>query len=152
MSSTSFRRFFGLVGWLLLVPGALTAVAASWLLATSLHLVGDTRSAKGRVVAHESVVTGSSSRQAHGKKSVVEFVANNGRTVRFTDSLVRQLQAVHDVGDTVTVRYPANSPSQAEISSSNTLKIFLGAVWLLFSAVGMAAGWLLLRLRPRVPA
>ena len=53
------------------------------------------------------------------------------------------------VGDTVTVRYPANNPSQAEISSSNTLKIFLGAVWLLFSAAGTVAGWLLLRLRPR---
>lgn len=149
MTFNSLRGFFGLLGWALLVPSAITALIATWLLATSLHLVGDTYSAKGRVVALESVVTGSSSRQAHGKKSVVEFVANDGRTVRFTDSLVRQLQAVHDVGDTVTVHYPANNPAQAEISSSNTLKIFLGAVWLLFSAAGMVAGWLLLRLRPR---
>ncbi|KRD26561.1 hypothetical protein ASE39_20270 [Acidovorax sp. Root267] len=152
MRSTSFRRFFGLLGWLLLVPGALMAVAASWLLATGLHIVGDTHSAKGRVVAHESAVAGPAHRQAHGKKSVVEFVAKDGRTVRFTDSLVRRLQAVHDVGDAVTVRYPAHNPSLAEISGSTTLKVFMGALGLLFGAVGMAAGWLLLRLRPRAPA
>lgn len=149
MTLTSFRRFFGLFGWLLLVPSTLTALVAGWLLATGLHMVGDTHSAQGRVVAHESAVAGPAQRQAHGQKSVVEFVASDGRTVRFTDALVRRLQAVHDVGDTVTVRYPAKDPSQAEISSSNALKVFLGAVVLLFSAVGMASGWLLLRLRPK---
>ena len=76
-------------------------------------------------------------------------MAGDGRRFRFTDSVARQQQAIHEVGETVSVRYSAKDPAQAEIRSSTTVKIVMGAVMLLSSAIGMAVGWLLLRLRPR---
>ena len=79
----------------------------------------------------------------------MEFVAGDGRAYSFTDSVARQQQAIHKVGETVSVRYSAQDPSQAEISSSTAVKIVTGTVMLLSSAIGMALGWLLLRLRPR---
>ena len=51
------------------------------------------------------------------------------------------------VGETVTVRYDASDPSRAEIASSTAVKVLGGSALLLFSGVGVAAGWLLLRLR-----
>lgn len=148
-SSSTVRRFFGLLGWILLVPSALTALGSAWLLASSLNFLGDMQTAQGRVVGHHDSFVGTSSRRAFAQQSIVEFVARDGRSVRFTDSVLRQLQAVHDVGETVTVRYPTNDPSKAEIGSSGMLKIFIGSILLLFSGVGMAVGWLLLRLRPK---
>src|SRR3989344_3164767 len=122
MSPSPFRRFFGLLGWILLVPSALTALGAAWLLASGMNMLGDTHTAKGRVVAHEEIMTGA----AH-----------------------RQQQAIRVVGKPVSVRSSAQDPSQAEISSSTAVKIVAGTVMLLSSAIGMALGWLLLRLRPR---
>ena len=149
MSSSTFRRFFGLLGWILLVPSALTALGAAWLLASGMNMLGDTHTAKGRVVAHEEIMTGAAHRRGLAKKSIVEFAAGDGRRFRFTDSVARQQQAIHEVGETVSVRYSAQDPSQAEISSSTAVKIVAGTVLLLSSAIGMALGWLLLRLRPR---
>ena len=148
-STSTVRRFFGLLGWILLVPSALTALGSAWLLASSLNFSGEMQTAQGRVVGHHDSFVGASSRRALAQQSIVEFVASDGRTLRFTDSVLRQLQAVHEVGETVTVRYPAHDPSRAEIGSSGMLKVFIGSVLLLFSGVGMAVGWLLLRLRPR---
>lgn len=152
MSTSTFRRFFGLLAWFLLVPSTLTAISAVWILASGMNMLGDTHTAKGRVVAHEDVLTGPAHRRGLAKKSVVKFVANDGRTFTFTDSLARQQQAIHDVGESVSVRYSTKDPSQAEISSSTTVKIVIGIVLLLSSAIGMAVGWLLLRLRPRLVA
>lgn len=149
MSTSTFRRFFGLLGWILLVPSALTALGAAWLLASGMNMLGDTHTAKGRVVAHEEIMTGPSHRRGLAKKSIVEFAAGDGRRFRFTDSVARQQQAIHEVGETVSVRYSAQDPSQAEISSSTAVKIVTGTVMLLTSAIGMAVGWLLLRLRPK---
>lgn len=152
MNTSTFRGLLGFLGWFLLVPGALTALGAAWLLASGMSLLGGTLTAQGRVVAHEETFVGPSHRKALARKSIVEFVAGDGRTLRFTDSVARQLQAVHKVGEAVTVRYPAKDPAQAEISNSTTIRSFIGVVMLLFGAVGMAAGWLLLRLRPRAAA
>ncbi|BEP93608.1 hypothetical protein GmRootA79_19920 [Acidovorax sp. A79] len=152
MNTSTFRGLLGFLGWFLLVPGALTALGAAWLLASGMSLLGGTLTAQGRVVAHEETFVGPSHRKVLARKSIVEFVAGDGRTLRFTDSVARQLQAVHKVGEAVTVRYPAKDPAQAEISSSTTIRSFIGVVMLLFGAVGMAAGWLLLRLRPRAAA
>lgn len=149
MSTSTFRRFFGLLGWILLVPSALTALGAAWLLASGMNMLGDTYTARGRVVAHEEIMTGPAHRRGLAKKSIVEFAAGDGRRFRFTDSVARQQQAIHEVGETVSVRYSAQDPSQAEISSSTAVKIVAGTVMLLSSAIGMALGWLLLRLRPR---
>jgi hypothetical protein len=149
MSSSTFRRFFGLLGWILLVPSALTALGAAWLLASGMNMLGDTHTARGRVVAHEEIMTGAAHRRGLAKKSIVEFAAGDGRRFRFTDSVARQQKAIHEVGETVSVRYSAQDPSQAEISSSTAVKIVAGTVMLLSSAIGMALGWLLLRLRPR---
>ena len=38
MSTSTFRRFFGLLGWVLMVPSALTALGAAWLLASGMNL------------------------------------------------------------------------------------------------------------------
>src|SRR3989344_1987056 len=129
MSTSTFRRFFGLLGWILLVPSALTALGAAWLLASGMNILGDTHTAKGRVVAHEEIMTGAAHRRGLAKKSIVEFAAGDGRRFRFT--------------------HPAQDPPQAEISSPAAVKIVAGTVMLLSSAIGMALGWLLLRLRPR---
>ncbi|MGS5089093.1 DUF3592 domain-containing protein [Hydrogenophaga sp. A37] len=148
-STSTVRRFFGLLGWILLVPSALTALGSAWLLASSLNFSGEMQTAQGRVVGHHDSFVGTSTRRGFAQQSIVEFVASDGRTLRFTDSVLRQLQAVHEVGETVTVRYPVNDPSSAEIGSSGVLKVFIGSILLLFSGVGMAIGWLLLRLRPK---
>ncbi|WP_405001068.1 DUF3592 domain-containing protein [Hydrogenophaga palleronii] len=133
------------------MPSALTALGAAWLLASSLNTLDNMQTAQGRVVGHQDAVVGPSTRRAFGQQSIVEFVASDGRSLRFTDDVVRQLQAVHDVGEKVTVRYPANDPSKAEISSSSMVKVFIGAVLLLFSGIGLVLGWLLLRLSPKAP-
>ncbi|PJI96049.1 uncharacterized protein DUF3592 [Acidovorax sp. 69] len=152
MSTSTFRRFFGLLGWFLLVPSTLTALGAAWILASGMNMLGDTHNVKGRVVGHEEIMTGPPHRRGLAKKSIVEFVASDGRTFSFTGSVARQQQAIHKLGETVAVRYSAKSPSQAEISSSTTVKIVVGAVMLLSSAIGMVFGGLLLRLRPRATA
>ena len=150
MANSFLRPFLGLLGWFLLVPGALAALGAFWLLASGLNLVGDTRSAQGRVVAHEVVILhASGGRQVHGKKSVVEFTSHDGRSMRVTDSLVRRQQAVHTLGEAVTVRYPTSDPLQAEIGSSSWIKGFIGIGMLLAGLVAAAVGGLLLRLRPK---
>ena len=149
LSTSTVRGFFTVLGWILLVPSALTALGSAWLLASSLNLVGDLQTAKGRVVGHHDSFTGPSNRRAFAQQSIVEFEASDGRTHRFNDSVLRQKQAVHEVGEIVTVRYPASDPSKAEIRSSSLLKTGIGAVLLLFSGVGVALGWLLLRFRPK---
>lgn len=148
-TNNTFRRFFGVLAWLLLVPSALTALGAAWMLASGLNLLGDSRTAEGRVVGHQDVTVGTSQQRAFAQHSIVEFVTSDGRAVRFTDSVARRNQAVHKVGEAVTVRYPAKDPAQAEISGSTGLKVVIGAVLLLFSAIGVGAGVLLLRFRPR---
>ena len=72
---------------------------------------------------------------------VLESTQDFSRTVRFEAS------AMHDIGESVTVRYDASDPSRAEIASSTAVKVLGGSALLLFSGVGVAAGWLLLRLR-----
>jgi hypothetical protein len=149
VSTSTARGFFTLLGWFLLVPSALTALGSAWLLASSLNLEGDQQTAKGRVVGHHDSFIGPSNRREFAQQSIVEFVASDGRTYRFNDSVLRRLQAVHDVGETVTVRHPASDPSKAEIQSSNLLKTGIGTVLFLFGGVGVALGWLLLRFRPK---
>jgi hypothetical protein len=145
--TSTVRRFLGLLGWVLLVPSALTALGAAWMLASGLGMLGGTQTATGRVVAHQDVTVGPSSRRGLARHSVVEFEAADGRTQRFTDAVARQNQAVHRIGETVTVRYDARDPSRAEIGGSTTVKVLGGGVLLLFSGVGVLAGWLLLRWR-----
>lgn len=145
--NSTVRRFLGLLGWILLVPSALTALGAAWMLASGLGMLGGTQTATGRVVAHQDVTVGPSSRRGLARHSVVEFEAADGRTQRFTDAVARQNQAVHRIGETVTVRYDARDPSRAEIGGSTTVKVLGGGVLLLFSGVGALAGWLLLRWR-----
>ena len=151
-SRTTVRRFFGLLGWILLVPSVLMAVGAAWMLASGLGMLGGTHTATGRVVAHQDVTVGTSTRRGFARHSIVEFVAADGRTHRFTDGVARRNQAVHDIGETVTVRYDAKDPSRAEIGSSTTFKVLGGGVLLLFSGVGVLVGWLLLRLRSKAGA
>ncbi len=141
------RRFFGLLGWFVLLPSVLTVLGAVWLLGGSLS-GGDMHTAPGRVVGHETTKL----HRSVGEKSVVEFAAHDGRTLRVVDALVRQGGAVHKVGEAVTVRYPAHDPLQAEIGGSSIVKRVLGWALLLFGGLGMLAGWLLLRLRPVSPA
>ena len=148
-SSATVRRFFGLLGWILLVPSALTAMGAAWMLASGLGMLGGTHTATGRVVAHHEVKTGPAHRSGLSRQSIVEFATSDGRTQRFTDGVARQGGAVHDIGESVTVRYDAQDPSRAEIGSSTAVKVLGGGVMLLFSGVGVLAGWLLLRLRRR---
>lgn len=148
-TASPFRQFLGLLGWVLLVPGALTALGAAWLLASSLNLVGDMRSAPGRVVALVPGTSGTMGRTAHGSQSMVEFTTHEGQTLRVTDPVLRRLQAQHSVGESVTVRYPSRDPSQAEIGSSRWIKGLIGVGLLLAGLVGMAVGGLLLRFRPR---
>ena len=151
-STSTVRRFFGLFGWILLVPSVLSALGAAWMLASGLGMLGGTHTATGRVVAHQDVTVGTSTRRGFARHSIVEFVAADGRTHRFTDGVARRNQAVHDIGETVTVRYDAKDPSRAEIGSSTTFKVLGGGVLLLFSGVGVLVGWLLLRLRSKAGA
>ena len=151
-SSATVRRFFGFLGWILLVPSALTALGAAWMLASGLGMLGGTHTATGHVVAHHEVKTGPAHRRGLSRQSIVEFATSDGRTQRFTDGVARQGGAVHDIGESVTVRYDAQDPSRAEISSSTTVKMVFGTVMLLGSAVGMAVGGLLLRLRSKAGA
>lgn len=145
MPSSTSRRLLSVLGWLLLVPSGLTALGAAWLLASSLGLGSDTRTVAGRVVGHEA----SRLKLSMGQKSIVEFSAHDGRTLRVADPLVRQGGAIHKVGEAVKVRYPAQDPVQAQIVGSVLVQGFIGGVLLLFSALGVLAGWLLLWLRPR---
>jgi hypothetical protein len=147
LSNTTVRRFFGLVGWIVLVPSALAAAGAAWMLASGLGMLGGTHTATGRVVGHQEITTGPAHRRGLSRQSVVEFATGEGRTQRFTDGVARQGAAVHDIGETVTVRYDARDPSRAEIGSSTAVKVLGGGVLLVFSGVGVLAGWLLLRLR-----
>lgn len=151
-STSTVRRFFGVLGWILLVPSALTALGAAWMLASGLGMLGGTQTATGRVVAHQDVTVGPSTRRGLARHSIVEFATSDGRTLRFTDAVARRNQAVHEIGETVTVRYDAKDPARAEIGSSTTVKVLGGGVLLLFSGVGVLAGWLLLRLRPKSAA
>jgi len=146
MPSPTSHRLLSVFGWLLLVPSSLAALAALWLLASAWGLGSDTRTADGRVVGHET----SGLKLSVGQKSVVEFSAHDGRTLRVADPVVRQGGAVHKIGEAVKVRFPAEDPLQARIVGSALVQGFVAAVLLLFSAVGALAGWLLLRLRPRV--
>jgi hypothetical protein len=145
MPSSTTHRLLSALGWALLVPSGLAALGAIWLLAWSLGWGSDTRTAAGRVVGHEA----SRLKLSAGQKSIVEFSAHDGRTLRVADPLVRQGGAVHKVGETVKVRYPVNDPVQAEIVGSVLVQGFMGAALLLFSALGVLAGGLLLWLRPR---
>ncbi|MBU1351319.1 MAG: DUF3592 domain-containing protein [Gammaproteobacteria bacterium] len=151
-TAPTFRRFFGLIGWILLVPSTVTALGAAWMLASGMNMLGGTHTAQGRVVALQELFVGPANRKGLAHKSVVEFVTTDGRAVRFTDSMARQNQAAHKVGENVTVRYDAKDPSQAEISSSSVVKVVFGIAMLVGSAVGMAVGWLLLRLRSKADA
>jgi len=134
------------------VPSTLTALGAAWMLASGMNMLGGTHTTQGRVVALQELFVGPANRKGMAHKSVVEFVTADGRAVRFTDSMARQNQAAHKVGESVTVRYDAKDPSQAEISSSSIVKVVFGAVMLLGSAVGMGLGGLLLRLRSKADA
>ncbi|RYF76137.1 MAG: DUF3592 domain-containing protein [Comamonadaceae bacterium] len=151
-TATTFRQFFGIIGWILLVPSSLTALGAAWMLASGMNMLGGTHTAQGRVVALHELFVGPANRKGMAHQSVVEFATPEGRTVRFTDSMARQNQAAHKVGENVTVRYDAKDPSQAEISSSSIVKVVFGAIMFFGSAVGMAVGWLLLRLRSKAGA
>ncbi len=150
MSDSSYRSFLGPLGWIFLVPSVLTALGAVWLILTGANVVGDTRSAEGRVVAHQAAQLNQG--RVTGQHSVVEFAAHDGRTLQVVDSLLRKGLAVHKIGETVTVRYPANDPQQAQISSSAWIKTFMGVGLLFFSTIGIFVGWLLLRLRPKAGA
>lgn len=149
VSTSTVRSFVTLLGWIVLVPSTLTALGAAWLLASSLHTGSDLQTAQGRVVGHHDKFVGKSTRREFAQQSIVEFESSGGRIHRFTDSLLRQGQAVHELGETVTVRYPANDPSKAEIRNSGFLRTGIGSVLLLFSGIGMALGWLMLRFRPK---
>lgn len=151
-SRTTVRRFLGLLGWMLLVPSVLTAMGAAWMLASGLGMLGGTHTATGRVVAHHESTTGASHRRTLSRQSVVEFATRDGRTLRFTDGVARHGGAMHDIGESVTVRYNAKDPLRAEIASSTAVKLLGGSVLLLFSGVGVVAGWLLLRLRGKSAA
>lgn len=146
MANASLRSLMGPLGWFLLLPSMLAALGGAWLIVSGAQLGGDTRSAQGRVVAHQTAQL----RRSIGQHSVVEFAVPDGSTVRVVDALVRQGGAVHTIGESVTVGYPAADPSQAQISSTSWVTTFLGAIMLFVSCIGMALGGLLLRLRPKV--
>lgn len=146
------RRFFGLIGWILLVPSSLAALVAVWMLASGMGMFGGTHAAQGRVVALHELFVGPGNRKEIAHQSIVEFVTRDGGTVRFTDVMARQHHAAHKVGESVTVRYDAEDPSQAEINSSSIVKIVFGTVLLLGSAVAIGVGWLLLHLRSKAAA
>ena len=148
MAVSRSRLLLGWLGWLLLVPSCLTALAALWLLASGTGFGSDTRSTTGRVVAHEQVRLKTSQAQ----KSVFEFKAEDGRTLRVVDTLARQQAAIHRIGESVRVRYPAGQPEHAKIAGSVVVQMVIGGVLLLVSGVGIAAGTLFLRLRPRAAA
>lgn len=148
-SSAHVRRFLGLLGWVLLVPSVLTALASAWMLASGLGMLGGTHTATGRVVAHHDLSTGPAHRRGLSRQSVVEFTASDGRIHRFTDAVARQGHAVHKIGETVTVRYHAADPVRAEIGGSTAVKVLGGGAMLVFSGLGVLAGWLLVRLRRR---
>lgn len=137
----------GLMGWFILLPSVLIALGAVWLILTGVDVVGDTRSAEGRVIAHRA--TQIKQGRALGKLSVVEFAAHDGRSYTVVDSLVRMNAAAHIIGEKVTVRYPTNDPSQAQISGSAWIKTIWGVAMLFSSSIGMLLGWLLLRFRPK---
>ena len=147
MSNASLRRFLGLMGWIFLLPNAPIALGALWLMFTGISVVGDMRSAEGRVVAHQPVQQYAPRRTAN--LSVVDFVAHDGRKFSFVDSLVRRNAAEHTIGEKVTVRYPANDPSQAKIGSSAWFSTIFGGIVLTGSSVCMLLGWLMLRFRPK---
>lgn len=140
----SFRRFLGLLGWVFLVPSLLVAPGAAWMV-FGIGGGSDLRTAQGRVVAHQSVQL----KRSFGERSVVDFTAHDGRSFRVADPLVRQGHAIHKIGESVTVRYPAADPAQAEIGSSSSIRSAIGWVLLIASAAGVALGGLLLRLRPK---
>lgn len=148
MPSFTTRSVLSIFGWVLLVPSGLTALVSLWLLVSSLGLGSDTRTVEGRVVGHEA----SRLTRSTGQKSVVEFSAHDGRTLRVADPMVRQGFAVHKVGEAVKVRYLTKDPVHAEIVGSVFVQGLIGGVLLLLSTVGVLAGWLLLRLRPRSAA
>lgn len=145
--SSPVRRFLGLLGGFLLAMGLLTGLGAAWMV-FGMGGGGDMRTAQGRVVAHETAQL----KRGSGQRSVVEFTAHDGRSLRVTDALVRQGQAAHEVGESVAVRYPAADPAQAEIGSSFWILRVVGWVLLVFSGLCMLAGALLWRLRPRAAA
>lgn len=134
------RRLLGLLSGFVFIASLLTAMGAAWMVFGMGG--GELRTAQGRVVAHQDVQL----KRAPGARSIVEFAAHDGRSYRVTDTLVRQGQAVHEVGEPVTVRYSAADPAQAEIGSSSWLRVIVGWVLLAASVAGIAAGGLLLRL------
>lgn len=142
--SSPIRRFLGVLGGLVLLTSVLTSVGAAWMV-FGIGGSADMRTAPGRVVAHETVQL----KRSSGERSVVDFTAHDGRSFRVTDTLVRQGQAAHKVGESVTVRYPAADPAQAEIGGSSWVRTLAGWVLLVFSGLGMLVGMLLWRLRPR---
>jgi hypothetical protein len=146
------RRLLGLLGWFLLVPGGLTSLGALWILSSSMNLWTGTHSVTGRVVGHEQVRLQNHQRASLAQKSVVEFTAQDGRHFRVVDPVGRQLNAVHKVGESVKLRYPARKPEDAQIASSVMVQGFIGGVMLLFGAAGVLAGGLILRFRPRAAA
>ena len=145
MANTSLRSFLRPLGWFFLFNSALVALGGAWLIFSSVHLGDDTRTAQGRVVAHQTAKL----KLSIGQHSVVEFNLPDGRTMRIVDSLVRQGGAVHKIGEVVTVSYPVADPMQAQITSSNLVQIFLGVGMLFMSTIGIVIGWLLLRFNPK---
>ena len=150
MAKPSYRRFLRPLGWFLLLPSALTALGAAWLIAKGMNFAGDLRSAEGRVVAHQTAFLNQG--RGSGQYSVVEFSAHDGRSFRVVDALLRQHAAVHALGETVTVRYPVADPSRAQISGSAWIKTVIGLGLLVFSSISMVMGYLLLRWHRKMEA
>lgn len=154
MRATPLRRGLFALGWALLAAALLAGLLGLWLFASTLGLFGAARTVEGVVVGHETVtVSNTRSRgAAHGQRSVVRFRTEDGRSYTITESLVRRLDAVHDLGETVSVRYHPDAPEAADVVWP-WLRGF-GAVALLAAAViGLPCGGLLVLLtRPRRPA
>ncbi|WP_433852320.1 DUF3592 domain-containing protein [Stenotrophomonas nitritireducens] len=139
--ASPFRRFLGLLGMFVFLTSLLTALGAAWMV-FGLGGGSDLRTAQGRVVGQQNVQL----KRGPGARSIVEFTTHDGRSFQVTDALVRQGQAIHEVGESITVRYSAADPTQAEIGSSFWLRTVAGWVLLAASAAGMAVGGLLRRL------
>lgn len=151
MRATPLRRGLFALGWALLAAALLAGLLGLWLFASTLGLFGAARTVEGVVVGHETaIVSNTRSRGgAHGQRSVVRFRTEDGRSYTITENLVRRNDAIHDLGETVSVRYHPDAPEDADVVWP-WLRGFGAVVLLATAAVGVLVGGLLVLLtRPR---
>lgn len=147
MGTSPLRRGLFALGWALLIAACLCGLSGMWLFGTTLGLIGEAHTTEGVVVAHETVMVNSTRNRSGGlgKRSVVRFRAADGNVYTITEGLVRQLDAIHDLGETVTVRYHPDVPGEADVVWP-WLRGIGAVVMLATAAVGVLVGGLLVLL------